>query len=416
MIFVRMLAAAFTRAFQNLKQSGMKSLLSILGVSIGIFMLIMIFSIVDHMKGSLQRSVDKFGTSVTYIEKYPWEFTDDVPWWRYLNRPVVKMSEFNFLERRLQTPCYISFNNTITNQTIKYGDNYINNGTISSNSADFDKISEVKLRWGRKFNENDQRNGLKVALIGWNIYRSLGLDSNFFDRQAITLLGRKVQVIGIIEKEGKDVFNNSADDKIYIPNGFAAKVLNLNLELYQPAIMIKPKSGTEDPDLKFEIQSLMRSVRRLPAQAEDNFSINNTTILVNAFGKLYHAMEITGWIVGSFSLLVGGFGIANIMFVSVKSRTSIIGVQRAIGAKSYYILLEYLFEAIMLCLLGSVVGVLISGLITALVNEVSAAGLSLGPDRLFTASVLAVVIGIISGIAPAVSASRMNPVDAMRSN
>lgn len=416
MIFFKLSAAALSIAFRNLIQSGMKSFLSILGISIGIFMLIMIFSIVDNMKGSLQKSVNKFGSDVTYVEKYPWEFTDNVPWWKYLNRPVVKLTEFHFLERRLAIPCFISFNNIINNETVKFGSVYINNATISSNSADFDKINSLNLKWGRKFNDNDHKNGAKVAIIGWDVYHSLGLDSITFDEKSLILLGRKVQVIGVLDKEGQDVFNNSADDKIFITNSFAAKVLNLNLERYQPAIMIKPKNGRDNPDLKYEIQSLMRSVRRLPAQAEDDFAVNNTTILVNAFGKLYHVMEVTGWLVGSFSLLVGGFGIANIMFVSVKSRTAIIGVQKAVGAKSYYILLEYLFEAIMLCLLGSLLGVAFSFLVDFLINQLSNNNFFISSQRLLTATVLAVLIGIISGIIPAFSASRMNPVDAIRSH
>jgi len=229
----------------------------------------------------------------------------------------------------------------------------------------------------------------------------------------ITVMGRKVDVIGMITKEGEDMFGNSNDNTVILPINYFKSLVDIRD--MDASIIVKARPMVSNDELRDELTGIMRSVRKLKPSAEDNFAINETSIITEGFNKLFHTIAIVGWIIGGFSLLVGGFGIANIMFVSVRERTGIIGIQKALGAKNYFILFQFLFEAIFLSVIGGIVGLLIVFILTVIVASSFDFHLILTAGNIWLGIGVSAAIGLISGIIPAYSASRLDPVDAMRS-
>ena len=232
--------------------------------------------------------------------------------------------------------------------------------------------------------------------------------------EKIKIFGRKLYVIGVIKKEGEDVFGNSNDNWILIPANFARNVIDVNS--VGTTIIAKGKPNISNDQMKDELTGIMRSIRKLPPKADDNFAINETDIISKGFDELFAIIAMVGWIIGGFSLLVGGFGIANIMFVSVKERTTQIGIQKSLGAKNYFILLQFLFEAVFLSLMGGIVGLIIVYILTFIVSSMFNFELILTFGNVMLGLIVSILIGLISGFIPAWSASRLNPVDAIRSN
>ncbi|HEX3386226.1 MAG TPA: FtsX-like permease family protein, partial [Mucilaginibacter sp.] len=181
-------------------------------------------------------------------------------------------------------------------------------------------------------------------------------------------------------------------------------------------IIVKGKAGLTDVDVESELEGLMRSIRMIKPGQEDNFSLNRATLISNQLDKVFSFLTVAGWIIGGFSILVGGFGIANIMFVSVKERTNIIGIQKSLGAKNYFILLQFLIESIVLCLVGGAIGLGLVYAFTFIVKAAADIQVVLDMGNIIIGLSTSITIGVISGIIPAYSASRLDPVEAIRSN
>ena len=206
-----------------------------------------------------------------------------------------------------------------------------------------------------------------------------------------------------------------------VPYGVVGNFLNLYNGENDPLLAVTPKKGNTVDELKFEVRGAMRSIRRLSPNIDDDFAVNQVSVFSEGIKALFGIVNIAGLIIGLFAVIVGGFGIANIMFVSVKERTYIIGIKKAIGAKQIYILLEFLLEAIVLCVLGGIAGLivvvsLLGTLQWVMVNVVeSDFKFYITAENLAIGIGISVVTGIISGFIPAWNASRMRPVDAIRS-
>ena len=180
-------------------------------------------------------------------------------------------------------------------------------------------------------------------------------------------------------------------------------------------VMIRAKKGINNEALKSELTGIMRSIRKLKPLADDDFALNETSMLSKGFDPIFDIIGLAGWIIGGFSIIVGGFGIANIMFVSVKERTSLIGIQKSLGAKNYFILTQFLIESVLLSLLGGLIGLLLVFIIAFLINLFADLGIMLNQSNVILAITVSVLIGVISGFVPAYTASQLDPVEAMRS-
>jgi putative ABC transport system permease protein len=415
MIFFKLLRESFLFANDSLRQNKLRTFLSLLGVTIGIFTIISVFSAVDTLRNNLQKSVNKLGSNSVYIQKWPWVMNGDSPWWKYMQRPDPKLREFEAMQRLSQTALAMSYEINIDNRVVKYKSNTVEGAQINAASQDHDKTWNFELGEGRYFTGLESRAGSPVTVIGYSIADDLFPGGTAVGKQ-IKIMGRNVTVIGVFKKEGDDMFGNSDDKQILLPLSFAKSIIDVQNTNYNPVIVVRGKDGLTDDDVQSELRGLMRSIRRLRPGEDDSFALNTSTVISNQLDIVFSVLHTVGLIVGMFSILVGGFGIANIMFVSVKERTNIIGIQKSLGAKSYFILLQFLIEAMFLCLMGGVVGL---GLVyggTFIIKGVFDVQVVLDIKNIIIGISTSLTIGVISGIIPAYFAARMDPVEAIRSN
>jgi len=415
MLFLKLLKESFLFANDSLRQNKLRTFLSLLGVTIGIFTIISVFSAVDTLRNNLQNSVNKLGSNSIYINKWPWVGGDDFPWWKYMQRPNPKLREYDEIVRRSQTALAVSYEIAINDRIVKYQSHTVEHAQINAVSYDHDKTWNFDLSDGRYFSELEARAGTPVTVIGSDIAADLFPGGGAVGKQ-IKILGRYLTVVGVFKKEGNDILGNSDDKNILLPINFAKNVLDVQNDNYQPTIVVRGKDGLTDVDVENELKGMMRSIRRLKPGQEDNFELNKVTLISNQLDIVFGVLHTVGLIIGLFSILVGGFGIANIMFVSVKERTNIIGIQKSLGAKSYFILLQFLIEAIFLCLMGGIIGLLMVYGITLLVSAAFDLKVVLDIKNIIIGIGTSVTIGVISGIIPAWFAAKLDPVEAIRSN
>jgi putative ABC transport system permease protein len=413
MILLKLIRESFLFAFQAIVANKLRTLLSLLGITIGIFAVITVFTIVDSMENSIRKNIESLGDDVLFVQKWPWEFSNDFPWWKYINRPVPTLDEMEEIEKRLNGAQAVSFMIS-TGKTIKFNERSIDNVGVLCVSKDYANTMTLNIAEGRYFTTSESVAGRAVVIIGANIA------TNFFENtdpigKEIKVFGRKLQVVGVLKKEGEDMFGGSGDNQVIIPVTYIRNVVDIKWEGFDPLIIVKAKEGVSNAQLKDELKGIMRSIRKLKPGAEDNFSINETSLLIKGFEEIFKVLSLAGWVIGGFSLLVGGFGIANIMFVSVRERTNIIGIQKSLGAKNYFILLQFLFEAVILSLIGGIFGLIIVWLGTLVVRYGLDFDLTLTLGNIVLGVTVSFFIGLIAGALPAWSASRLDPVVAIRS-
>lgn len=389
-----------------------KTLLSLLGITIGIFSIIAVFTVFDSLEGAIKTEINSLGSDVMFIQKWPWAMGGDYPWWKYYQRPQPKIQEMTELQKRSNTVEASSFMFDVS-RSVYFKNNSMEGVPVVAISHDYNKVMEFNLEEGRYFTNLESHAGKNVAIIGAEIAEELysGLDP--VGRQ-IKIFGRKLNVIGIMKKEGESVFGDSRDNYVFMPANFARNVIDVRRT--GTTILVKAKSNVSNAQMKDELTGIMRSIRKLPPRADDDFAINETDIITQSFDQLFGMIAMVGWIIGGFSLLVGGFGISNIMFVSVKERTNQIGIQKSLGAKNYFILNQFLFEAIFLAIIGGLIGLLIVFVMTFIFSSLFNFDLVLTFKNIMIGVVVSGLIGLISGFIPAWSASRLDPVEAMRSS
>ena len=411
-LFIKLFRESYIFAFQAIIVNKLRTLLTLLGITIGIFSIISVFTVFDSLENKIKSSIESLGDNVLFVQKWPWEFGSDYPWWKYMNRPVAKYKELAEIEKRSQLYSAASFI-AKSFRTVKYNDNSMKNTIILGVSKDYDKTMTVKVGEGRYFVESESMGGSPVAIIGTDVAKNLYNTADPIGKD-ISIFGRKLKVIGVFEREGDNNFGNNADQQVMVPINFFRTIVDINNENTDPGIIVRAKKGISNQDLKGELTGIMRTVRSVRPGEEDNFAINEMSRITNAFESLFQTIGAIGWIIGMFSLIVGGFGIANIMFVSVKERTPIIGIQKSLGAKNYFIMFQFLFEAVFLSILGGIIGLLIVFGGTLIASALVGFDFVLTLNNILLGVGVSFIIGIVAGIIPAFSASRLSPVEAIR--
>jgi putative ABC transport system permease protein len=415
MQIIRLIWESLKMAVQSVTVNRLRAMLSLLGITIGIFAIIAVFTIVDSLETNIRESVNSLGSDVLYVEKWPWappEGETEYPWWKYMNRPLATFDEFEYLRdhaKGAKSAAFLAY----TGRRIDYGNNNIDGAGIMGATAGFKDIRSFELEKGRYFSPMEVNAGRNVTVIGSTIAQKLFEGVNPLGKY-IEIFGSKVLVVGVVVKEGKGTFSGQIlDDVAMLPLGFFSNYIDIRKEFASPQIWVqaKPRVGVEE--LTLEVTQLLRSYRRLKPLEEDNFAINQTSIINNQLDQLFSVLKIAGFLIGVFSIIVGGFGIANIMFVSVKERTHIIGVQKALGAKKYFILLQFLFESIMLSVVGGIVGLFIVFILATVISVSSDFAVYLTMDNIVLGIGISSLIGLVSGIFPAWQGARMDPVVAI---
>lgn len=417
MVIIRQVWESLLMAIQSVTVNRLRAMLSLLGITIGIFAIIAVFTIVDSLEKNIRDSIDTLGSDVIYIEKWPWAPPEgeEFAWWKYMNRPLASLDEMEFIKNNARGAGNICFLSAV-GRRIEYGNNNLEGSTIFGVSDGFQNIRSFEMGSGRYFSPVEAGAGRNVVVIGDKIAQDLFQGAEPLGKN-IEMLGRKVMVIGVLEKEGQstfDVFN--MDEVAILPLAFYKGFIDIKSDMANPQIWVQAKANVAIEELTFEIKQLMRSYRRLKPADEDNFALNQTSIINNQLDQFFAVLKIAGFFIGIFSIIVGGFGIANIMFVSVKERTHIIGIQKALGAKRYFILTQFLFESVMLSVAGGIIGLLIVFLGATIISLSGDFSVFLSMDNIILGIGISSVIGLVSGIFPAWQGARMDPVVAINTS
>ncbi len=412
-LVLKLIKESLIFALTALRSNLLRTTLSLLGVTIGIFAIIAVFTLVDSLEKSINESLSFLGRTNVDIRRFPFEFGPNVPWWDYIKRPYSTYEEYDYIRDKIQNAEAVTIF-AFKEITPKYKNSSSSSISLLGISYGHQEVyNDFKDLTGRYFTVQEFEAGRNVAIIGNRSRTELFGTADPIGKQ-IKIKGSKFTVVGVIEEQGAGLFGEtSKDENIYIPFRAFTKINYVGRRGIEPLITVKGfESDIGLVKLEYELQGLVRKARGLRPKEKDNFSIVRQQAILNSIGSFFDVLGVGGWLIGGFSILIGGFGIANIMFVSVRERTNIIGIQKSLGAKNYFILFQFLFESIFLSVIGGGVGLLLVFAVTFI--DLGSLDLALSFQNIVLGVGVAATIGMISGIVPAALAARMDPVEAIR--
>ena len=413
----RLIFTSVLQALQELRVNKLRTFLSLLGITIGIFCIIAVLTVLDSMKKNIETEVSTLGNDVLYVGRWPWmDEGGEYKWWEFWRRPSMTIKELRAVERDIPDVAYatLSINDRIS---VKYEDEEVSNITCYGVTNNFDRLQNIEIGSGRYLSAPEIDGGRNSVVLGYAVYRNLYAGDMDAVGSSVSFLGRKFNVVGVMKLVGQNMAGFDFDNCVIFPyNAAAAGLMDVKSLNYDPNLMIKVAPGKNVDDVKYEVEGVLRRERKVrPGQAND-FAINQLSQISERLDLMFKTINMIGAIIGGFSLIVGSFGIANIMFVTVKERTRVIGLKKAIGARRQSIMMEFLIEAITLCILGGLIGILIVLLLSLMLTYGLDFAVTLSLENFFIGISISATVGVLAGFIPARSASKLDPVVAIRSN
>lgn len=413
---IKILWNSLKMAVLELRVNKLRTFLSLLGITIGIFCIIAVLTATDSLEKNVRNEVQSLGSDVVYIQKWPWDGGPDFPWWKYVNRPLPKFQELDPIKEKVASAGLSAFAFSSGGKRVEYKDGYMEGTELFAVSGDYEKIQALTFLSGRFFAGKENENGGNVCILGANIWEGLFGTPEKAMGKTVAISGRPCRVIGTLKKKGASLVDGiNYDNCIVVPYLYGRTIVD-ERRYADPFILVKAAPGTSVLQLKDELRGVIRSIHRLRPKEEDDFSLNEITAVTQDLSKVFGMVNLGGWLIAGFALVVGGFGIANIMFVTVKERTNIIGLKKAIGARKKVILMEFLLESIILCVIGGLLGLFLVYMITVIVNSFDFFEFNLSAFNIILGLSVSSGVGIVAGFIPAFLASRLDPVVAIRSN
>ena len=404
----QILWTSIVQAFQELRANKLRSFLSLLGITIGIFCIISVLTVLDSMKNNIQTEMSTLGSDVLYIGRWPWmDEGGEYKWWEYWRRPGMTPSEVKAIQSQVPDVATATLCLTTRNMTLKYNNQELTEISGYAVLPDFEKIQNIDIAMGRYLSTSELEAGSNAAVLGDEVYHGLFPGNTNPLGKNISFLGRKFVIVGVLKKAGQNMAGFDFDNVVMFPYYMAASLVQVRSLNYDPLLAVKAANGKNLEEVKYEVEGVLRRMRKVRPGQANNFAINHLSQVSERLEMVFGTIDIIGWVIGGFSLIVGAFGIANIMFVTVKERTKIIGLKKAIGARKASIMWEFLLEAIVLCLLGGAVGILVVLLLSLLLTYAFDFEVTLSMANFFIGIFVSIFVGVLSGLIPARSASRL---------
>lgn len=411
--FFAIIGSSFKIAMLELWKAKLRTFLSLFGITIGIFCIIGVLTTVDSLERNLQNEIRSLGTNTIYVDKWQYTTNADYPYWKFAKRPMPQYSELAEIKARTATAKHAAFKINI-GANVEGGDNVAQRIRVYGISEDFTKIQPVEIQYGRGLVESEYERGGAKAVIGHTLAQNLFTDAEIALNRTITIRGQRCLVIGVMKKRGTQLIGGwGFDESVILPYKFARTFMDERRA--DPLIMVQGADGVNSKMLQDDLKGTMRAVRRLSPKEEDNFSLNDVNDFSETLSNVFVNVNLGGWIIGALSFIVGVFGVANIMFVTVAERKSQIGLKKAIGAKRSSILSEFLLESAFLCIIGGAIGLLLIFILTKIASSLLDFPIFLSAPIIGIAILICILAGIAAGIIPAARAAKLNPVVAIRS-
>lgn len=394
-------------AFTAIWTNKTRAILTTTCIVIGIVSVTAMNTISDGIDRSFEESMDMLGRNVVFVEKWPWGFGGEYKWWEYRNRREMQLNYVEELRRLTPSATEVAASaNRRTN--VRYKEKIVESVDLNGATANYFQTSGLNIEEGRAFNDYDQQRAAKVAVIGGSVVDALFESEDPIGKQ-IRIQGQRFLVIGTLERQGNFLGLEDTDNRIVVPISAYGTLYGLR---YGIQLSVQFESENAMADGEFEVIGAMRQIRQLDPLEDDDFAINKAALFEQEFQGMKMAIYGIGIFLTGLALFVGGIGVMNIMFVSVKERTKEIGIRKAVGAKSWEILLQFLMESIIICLVGGVIGVLLSIGITELINQFFVAYLNW--MTVLNAILICAFIGILFGYLPSSKAAKSDPIESLR--
>ncbi len=412
---VEIVASSFMMAVQELWKNKLRTFLSLFGITIGIFCIIGVLATVNSLEQNIQNEVKSLGTNTIYIDK--WDYTagggPDYPWWKYVNRPVPKYAELKQIKERTPGAKYAAFKISVAGD-VDVESNRLSGVNIYGISEEFKEIQPIDIEYGRYLTDAEFTQGSPVCVIGNEVAEKLFGSPERAVGRLISCKGKKIIVAGVIKKQGKTMIGGwQFDQSVVCSYRFARNIMDEKRA--DPLILVQGLDNMSSKELKNDLTGTMRAIHKLPPTKEEDFALNDVNDFSEAISSAFVSLNIGGWAIAALSLIVGMFGVANIMFVTVRERTNQIGLKKAVGAKNRVILAEFLLESAFLCIIGGLIGLTLVWLLTRLLTSALDFPVYISTSNMAMAIIICIIVGVLAGFIPARQAAKMDPVAAIRS-